>query len=253
MGVGVRRFDGKVAIVTGGSRGIGRGIAQELAREGAAVVVNHVHAEAAAAEVVSAIIAEGGQATSVRADVGIRSEVAALIAAAVERYGRLDVLVHNAGICPFRELDEITDEVWDETIRTNLYGAFVTSQLAAPAIAAAGGGAIVHVSSVSSYLGSATQVHYCASKAGINGLTTALAVALGPANIRVNAVLPGGVPTDINRQFWEGAPPAPPGLPIDRAGSPTDIARAVCYLASEDAAWVTGTLLPVDGGLTAKP
>lgn len=250
-----RRFEGKVAIITGGSRGIGRGIAVALANEGAAVVVNYVQAPGAAHEVVTRITAAGQRASTVRADVGQRDQAEALVAATIAAYGRLDVLVNNAGICPFRDFWDITDEVWDDTLRTNLYGAFVTSQAASRAMRDQGGGAIVHVSSVSSYLGSATQVHYCATKAGLNGLTAAMAMALGPHHIRVNAVLPGGVPTDINREQRANIPASTggPGLPINRSGRPSDIARAVCYLASDDADWVTGALLPVDGGLTIRP
>ncbi|MGH2558933.1 MAG: SDR family NAD(P)-dependent oxidoreductase [Thermomicrobiales bacterium] len=251
--MGSRRFEGKVAIVTGGTRGIGRGIALELAGEGAAVVVNHVRAKERANDVVEAITKAGGAAVAVRADVGRRDEAEALVAAAVDRFGRLDVLVNNAGICPFRPFWEITDEVWEETMRTNLYGAFVTSQAAARVMRDQGGGAIVHVSSVSSYIGGPEQVHYCATKGGINAMTAAMAVALGEHHIRVNAVLPGGVPTDINRHHWEDRPWTNPGLPINRPGQPWDIARAVCYLASDDAAWLTGVLLPVDGGLTVRP
>jgi len=248
----MRRFAGKAAVVTGGARGIGRGIALELAREGAGVVVNYVEADTAASDLVAEIERAGGAAAAVRADIGRRSDAESLVVAAVDRFGRLDVLVNNAGICPFRSFWEITDDVWEATLRTNLYGAFVTSQAAARVMRDQGGGAIVHVSSVSSYLGGPEQVHYCATKGGINAMTSAMAVALGEHNIRVNAVLPGGVPTDINRHQWEGQPAARPGLPVDRPGTPWDIARAVCYLASDDAAWVTGTLLPVDGGLTVR-
>jgi NAD(P)-dependent dehydrogenase (short-subunit alcohol dehydrogenase family) len=247
-----RRFKGKVAVVTGSSRGIGRGIALELAREGAAVVVNHLRDRDAALKVVGEITAAGGNAMEFGADVGLRSEAEALVESAVREFGRLDVLVNNAGICPFREIWDITDEVWESTLRTNLYGAFVTGQAAAHVMRDRGGGSIVNISSVSSYIGSATQVHYCASKAGVNGLTASMAVALRPHNIRVNAVLPGGVPTDINRHQWaredEPVPDAVPSLDLKRPGSPWDMARAVCYLASDDAAWVTGALLPVDGG-----
>ncbi|MGH2533616.1 MAG: SDR family NAD(P)-dependent oxidoreductase [Thermomicrobiales bacterium] len=248
-----RRFEGKVAIVTGGARGIGRGIALEMAGEGAAVVVNHVRAEESAHEVVAEITQRGGSAAAVRADVGRRGDAEALVAAAVARFGQLDVLVNNAGICAYRSFWEITDEIWNETIRTNLYGAFVTSQAAATVMRDQGGGAIVHVSSVSSYIGGPDMVHYCATKGGVNAMTAAMAVALGEHHIRVNAVLPGGVPTDINRHLWEHRPWTNPGLPVNRPGRPWDIARAVCYLASDDAAWVTGALLPVDGGRTVKP
>ncbi|MGH2533133.1 MAG: SDR family NAD(P)-dependent oxidoreductase [Thermomicrobiales bacterium] len=250
--MGSRRFEGKVAIVTGGARGIGRGIALELAGEGAAVVVNHVRAEESALDLVEEITSGGGAAFAVRADVGRRQDAEALVAAAVERFGRLHVLVNNAGICPFRSFWEMTDEVWEGTVRTNLYGGFVTSPAAARVMRDQGGGAIVHISSVSSYFGGPEQVHYCATKSGINAMTAAMAVALGEHNIRVNAVLPGGVPTDINRHHWENRPWTNPGLPVNRPGQPWDIARAVCYLASDDAAWLTGVLLPVDGGLTVK-
>jgi NAD(P)-dependent dehydrogenase (short-subunit alcohol dehydrogenase family) len=248
----MERFAGKVAIVTGGARGIGRGIALELAGEGAAVVINYVQADSSARAVVAEIEQAGGKAAAVRADVGQRADAEALVHHAVEQFGRLDVLVNNAGICPFFSFWDITDEVWDDTLRTNLYGTFVTSQAAAKVMRDQGGGAIVHISSVSSYIGGPEQVHYCATKGGINAMTAAMAVALGEYGIRVNAVLPGGVPTDINRHQWEHQPWTNPGLPINRYGQPWDIARAVCYLASDDAAWLTGVLLPVDGGLTVR-
>jgi NAD(P)-dependent dehydrogenase (short-subunit alcohol dehydrogenase family) len=247
-----RRLEGRVAIVTGGSRGIGRGIALELAREGAAVVVNHVAAHDAAKDVVAEIENMGGQAMAFSADVGDREAGERLVHATVERFGKLDILVNNAGICPFRDFLDIDDEVWDQTVRTNLYGPFALSQSASRAMAERGSGSIIHISSVSSYIGSATQVHYCATKGGINAMTAAMAVALGPLGIRVNAVLPGGVPTDINRHQWEGRSDQAPGLPVNRIGRPMDIARAVCYLASDDAEWVTGVLLPVDGGVTVS-
>jgi len=247
-----RRLTGKIAIVTGGSRGIGRGIATELAREGAAVVVNYTQAADAAAEVVAEIAGFGGTAMAIQADIGVRAEAEALVAAAVAAHGRVDILVNNAGICPFRTFWEITDEDWDRTHRTNLYGAFVTSQAAAAVMRDAGGGAIVHVSSVSAHVGGPEQVHYCATKGGVNAMTSSMAIALGPHKIRVNAVLPGGVHTDINRIHWEGQPPSSPNLSVDRPGTPWDIARAVCYLASDDAAWVTGAMLPVDGGLLVR-
>ncbi len=247
-----RRLEGRVAVVTGGSRGIGRGIAVELAREGAAVVVNHVAAHEVADDVVAEIEGMGGQAFAVTADVGSRSDCERLVDASVERFDRLDILVNNAGICPFRNFFEIDDAVWEQTLRTNLYGPFVLSQTAAKVMANSGGGSIIHISSVSSYIGSATQVHYCSTKGGVNAMTAAMAVALGPHGIRVNAVLPGGVPTDINRHQWEGRSDEVPGLPVNRIGRPMDIARAVCYLASDDAEWVTGALLPVDGGVTVS-
>lgn len=247
-----RRLEGYVAIVTGGSRGIGRGISLELAREGAAVVVNHVAAHDAAAEVVNEICEMGGQALAVSADVGDRAAGERMVETTVNEFGKLDILVNNAGICPFEDFFDIDDDTWDSTLRTNLYGPFALSQSAARVMAEQRSGSIVNISSVSSYIGSATQVHYCATKGGLNGLTAAMAVALGPMGIRVNAVLPGGVPTDINRHQWEGRENVSTGLPIDRRGTPLDMGRAVCYLASDDAAYLTGVLLPVDGGVTVR-
>ena len=224
----------------------------ELAREGAAVVVNHVAAHGAAEEVVDEIHGMGGRALAFSADVGSRTEGARIVEASLNEFGRLDVLVNNAGICPFEEFFDIDDDTWDRTLRTNLYGPFVLAQSAARIMAEQQSGAIINISSVSSYIGSATQVHYCASKGGLNSLTAAMAVALGPLGIRVNAVLPGGVPTDINRHQWEGREHESPGLPINRRGTPMDMARAVCYLASDDASYLTGVLLPVDGGVTVS-
>lgn len=248
----MNRFAGKVAIVTGGARGIGRGIALELAGEGANVVINYVEANQAASEVVAEIERDGGRAAAIQADVGVRDDAESLVSKAVEQFGRVDVLVNNAGICPFRSFWDITDDVWEQTLRTNLYGAFVTSQAAARVMREQGSGAIVHISSVTSYVGGPEQVHYSATKGGMNAMTSSMAVALGEYGIRVNAVLPGGVHTDINRQHWEGRPEVAPGLPVNRTGQPRDMARAVCYLASDDAAWVTGVLLPVDGGRTVQ-
>lgn len=248
---GSGRLAGKVAIVTGAARGIGRGIAEHLAALGAKVVVNYVNAEEAARDVVSGIEARGGTAVTIQGDVGIRADAEALVAGTVERFGRVDVLVNNAGICPFRDFFEITDDVWEITHRTNLYGPFVTSQAAARVMRDQGGGVIIHITSVTANFGGPQQVHYAATKGGLNSMTSSMAVALGPYNIRVNAVLPGGVPTDINKEQRKNQDPnRKPGLPINRPGSPADIAGAVAYLASDEAAWVTGVMLPVDGGVS---
>jgi 3-oxoacyl-[acyl-carrier protein] reductase len=245
-----RRLDGKVPIVTGASRGIGRAIAERFSSDGARVVVNYVVGEAGATAVVDGIVARGREAIAVRADVSRADDVRDLVAATVERFGRIDILVNNAGVMVAKGVLETTEEEWDQTIDTNLKGPWLCSRAVAPIMIGQQGGTIINMSSNSGlYHPSAMKfTEYVVSKAGINGLTKAMALALGP-HVTVNAICPGWIRTDMveiidpevqQRILDETA--------LARWGTPADIASAASFLASADAAFITGELLIVAGG-----
>ncbi len=242
------RLKDKVAVVTGAARGIGRAIALRLAQEGADVAVVDVRDEQGQ-EAAQAI---GRRALYVHADVTQPPEVDRMVQATLDAFGTVDILVNNAGICPFKPFLEISPELWGEVLDTNLKGYFLCSQAVARVMVARGiRGRIVNVSSISAIIGGELQAHYCASKGGINQLTKSMAISLGKHGITCNAVLPGTVETDVNRESL-----ADPVLrqtltertPLRRLGQPEDIAGPVVFLASDDAAYCTATLLVVDGG-----
>ena len=248
------RLRGKVALVTGGSRGMGRAVCLGLAREGARVVVNYLQRAEAAQEVVARIRGGGGEATAVQGDVSRRRDAEALVAGTLEACGGLDILVNVAGVAVFGDFLSATEEDWDRQMGVNAKGVFLTSQAAARRMREAGGGRIVIVSSISGDRADPGLVPYCASKGAANVLTKAMAVALAPYNITVNAVLPGAVETDMNaanlaRPEVRGAILA--GTPLRRLGRPEDVVGAVLYLCSDEAAWTTGSLIVVDGGFAA--
>ncbi|HET7568751.1 MAG TPA: SDR family NAD(P)-dependent oxidoreductase [Gaiellaceae bacterium] len=244
--------DRKVAVVTGGARGIGRAVCERLAATGLQVVVDYPSEDDDGGATVAAIEAAGGSAVAIRADVSRKDEVDALFASVLERFGRVDVLVNNAGICPFSEFLEIDEELWDRVHAVNLKGAFLCSQAAARAMLARGeGGRIVSVSSISALVGGPLQVHYTPTKAGVRSLMQSLAIVLGPHGITCNSVLPGTIATDINAAFFEDAETLrryEQGIPTGRLGSPADVAGAVAYLVSDEAAYVNGADILVDGG-----
>ena len=245
----------QVAFVTGAGSGIGRATALRLASEGAAVVVADLNGEAAAATV-ALVVEAGGEALTAECDVRERATVAAARDAALARYGRITQLVNNAGVVTMQSLDELTDDQWDLVVDVNLKGVFVVTQEINPAIADAGGGAIVNVSTVESKVVVSSQgfcqVHYNASKGGVPMLTKALAVELARKNIRVNAVAPGPVATDFvsleGITSDEAMEFMSQRLLIPRVGLPDDIAAAISFLLSAEASWITGIQLPVDGG-----
>lgn len=246
---------GRVAFITGGGGGIGRATALRLAGEGAAVVVADVDDEAAAGTV-AAVDEAGGRALAVHCDVRDRAGIAAARDATLERFGTLTYLVNNAGLVTMESLDELGEEHWDLVVDVNLKGVWLVTQEISPAIATAGGGAIVNLSTVEAEVVVSSQgfcqVHYAASKGGVRTLTKALAVELGRKHIRVNAVAPGPIATDFvsleGITSDEAMAFMSQRLVIPRVGQPTDVAAAISFLLSDEASWITGVQLPVDGG-----
>jgi L-rhamnose 1-dehydrogenase len=249
------RLKDKVAIITGGTRGIGRAIALRFAKEGARVAAIG-RTEEKGRETVRLVEAAGGQAIFVPTDVSEHAQVQAMVDTVVERWGRIDILVNNAAICPFKDFVEISEALWDEVLDVNLKGYFLCSQAVAKVMIEQGiRGRIVAVSSISAEFGGSEQAHYCASKAGINLLVKSMAISLGPHGITCNAVLPGTVETDINREalsdpetrdYWRKRGP------IGGLGKPEDIAGPVLFFATDDSAWCTGSMLVVDGGVSVN-
>ena len=246
---------GRTAFVTGAGSGIGRAIASRLAGEGAAVVVADVRLDGAR-QTVDAIESAGGRALAIELDVRLPAQAEAARDAALEAFGAIHFLVNNAGLVRMSVLDDLDEEEWDLVLDTNLKGMYVVTRAIAPAIGDAGGGAIVNMSTIESevIVSSAghPQVHYNASKGGVKMLTKALAVELADRRIRVNAVAPGPIATSFipggdlrSAEAWAFMSTR---LLIDRVGEPEDVAAAVSFLLSNDASFITGVQLPVDGG-----
>lgn len=240
----------KIALVTGGSRGIGRATCVRLAEMGATVAVNYARGADAAEEVVEEIESRGGKAIAIQADVGDEAQTAAMVAQVINDLGRLDILVNNAGITRDGLLLRMKKADWDEVIRVDLTGAFNCMQAAAKKMIKQRSGAIVNVSSIVGIMGNAGQANYTAAKAGLIGLTKTVARELAPRNIRVNAVAPGFILTEMTEsladELKEGIVDR---IPLARFGSAGDVANVITWLASDKAAYVTGQTVPVDGGL----
>ncbi|OGI22217.1 MAG: hypothetical protein A2808_02410 [Candidatus Moranbacteria bacterium RIFCSPHIGHO2_01_FULL_55_24] len=242
----------KVAIVTGAWQGIGKGIALALAREGCQVAVADVN-ETGCQETVSELEALGVKALAVRCDVSSATEVAALFQRTIEAFGKVDIVVNNAGIYPFVPFADMQEADWDKVLDVNLKSIFLMSHEADKALSE--GGRIISISSIASLIGFQSLVHYSASKAGMNGLTRGLALELAPRKITVNAVAPGAIDTPGASQMNldpKAREQTLAMIPLNRQGVPEDIANAVVFLASEKASYITGQVLVVDGGWTLR-
>jgi len=243
-------LSGKVAIVTGGSRGIGRAIVDELARAGARVAVVAT-TQAGADGAAAAVTAGGGEAAGFAADVREPARAASVVEEVVKRWGRLDILVNNAGITRDNLLMRMSDEDIDAVLDVNLRGALYWCRAAARPLAKARGGSILNVSSIVGLTGNAGQANYAAAKAGLFGLTLSLAKELGGRGVRVNALAPGYIQTDMTAGLpAEVREASLKQIPLGRLGEAADIARAVRFLVSDEAAYITGATLVVDGGLS---
>jgi 3-oxoacyl-[acyl-carrier protein] reductase len=245
------KLAGKVAVVTGASKGIGAAIAERLAADGASVIVNYSSSPEGANAVVAKIKAAGGEAKAVGADVSKPAEAKRLVAAAVSEFGRLDILVNNAGVYEFAPLQDVTEKHFDRMFNLNVRGLVFATQAA---VAAFGDheGSIVNIGSVASQLAPPNASVYSATKGALDVLTRSLASELGPRKIRVNAVLPGAVDTEGARnlaEFDQMLAGLLPRTPLGRIGQPDDIARVVSLVVSEDAHWITGQIMEAAGGL----
>lgn len=248
------RLEGKVALITGGTSGIGSATAMRLAREGAAIVITGRNPERGR-EVVESIVAFGGQALFVQSDVRFSDECRNAVNQTLERFGKIDILFNNAGVFHPRTVPDCTEEEWDETIDSSLKGTFLMSKYALPSMIEQGSGSIINTSSGWGILGGDKAAAYCAAKGGLIVMTKAMAIDHGPDGIRVNCVCPGDVmtpmlPDDAAKRgmAWEDYAEGASDRPLGRIGKAEEIADAVLFLASDESSFVTGDALVVDGG-----
>lgn len=245
------KLSGKVAIVTGASKGIGAGIARALAGEGAAVVVNYASSKAGADTVVEAIAAGGGRAVAVKADVSRKADAQGLVAAALENFGRLDILVNNSGVYDFASIEEITEEHFHRIFDINVLGTLLTTQAAVPHLGE--GSSVINISSVVTRLTPPNSAVYSGTKGAVDAITGVLARELGPRKIRVNAINPGLVETEGTHTAEVAGSEMEKAIvaqtPLGRAGQVEDIAPLAVLLASDDGRWLTGETLIASGGL----
>lgn len=246
---GLIDLTGKVALVTGASRGIGAASAELLARAAARVVVNYCRERGAAEAVVERIRGRGGEALAIGADVGVRAQVEKMVHATREAFGTIDILVNNAGIWTYGAIAEMDEAVWRETMRVNLDSIFYCCRAVVPVMIAAGGGRIINVSSTAGQRGEAFHSHYAATKGAIISFTKSLAAELAPHRILVNCVAPGWVDTDMSAEaLRQEGDKIRATIPLGRAGTAEEIAGAILFLASNLATYITGEVFNVNGG-----
>lgn len=239
----------KVAIITGASRGIGREIAKQLAKNKIKVIANYNQSEKEAKELKEELKKENIEIDIVKADVSKREEAKQLVKFALEKYKKIDILVNNAGISEYKMFTDETDEDWNKVINTNLYSAFVMSQEVIPNMVHQKEGCIINISSIWGMVGASLEVLYSISKAGMNGMTKALAKELGPSNIRVNAIAPGSIDTDMNANLTkEELNELEQEIPLERIGKVEDIAKCVKWLIEDN--YTTGQIISINGGWT---
>lgn len=251
------KLNGKVAIITGAGSGIGRATALLFAREGAKVAAADL-VVSAGEETVAEIMANGGEAVFVRVDVAQAAEVERMVRAAVETYGRLDILFNNAGLTLPAMVTETTEELWQMSIDVNLKGVMLGCKYAIPEMQKGGGGSIINTASMLGLVASPRQAPYCAAKGGVILLTKQVAIDFARDNIRVNCICPSEVDTPMHRKFIAASPDPEATkkrllerIPLNRVAQPEEIATTALFLACDDSSYVTGVALPVDGGLTA--
>lgn len=245
------KLSGKVAVVTGASKGIGAGIAKALAAEGAAVVVNYASSRAGAEAVVDAIVSEGGKAVAVGGDVSKAADAQAIVNAAIAQFGRLDILVNNSGVYEFAPLEAITEEHFHKQFNVNVLGLLLTTQAAAPHLGE--GGSVINISSVVTRIVPAASAVYSGTKGAVDAITGVLARELGPRKIRVNAINPGVVVTEGTESAGvigsDMEAQAISQTPLGRSGRPDDIGAVAVFLASDDSRWISGEQLVAAGGM----
>ncbi len=253
------RLKDKVALVTGGSRGLGRAICLRFAQEGARICVNYRKRQDKADEVVETIARAGGQAIAVQGDVAQRGDVERLVQATVDRFGGIDILVNNAGIAFYRPLVDQEEEDWDRVLNINLKSAFLCCKFAIPHMIERDGGAIISICSGHDFATQPTCTAYAASKAGLTGFTRSLALEMAPHRIRVNCLVPGAFWTDMAAEsvsrlgaLEEVLPPINAKLPFGRQGEPEEFAEAALFLAADSGSYATGQVYIIDGGLLAQ-
>ena len=246
-----KKLEGKVAVVTGASKGIGAEIARRLAAEGAAVVVNYASSKAGADKVVADITGHGGKAVAVKGDVSKKADAAGIVEAAVTHFGRLDVLVNNSGVYEFAPIEQVTEESFHRQFDTNVLGLLLVTQAAVRHLKA--GGSVINIGSGVSRVTPPNTAVYTATKGAVDAITGVLSKELGPKKIRVNSINPGLVDTEGARTLGAIGSEMEAGMvaqtPLGRVGQPGDIAAVAVFLASEDAGWLTGETLLATGGL----